>query len=840
MLTLGLLFSGGDVHADNTAPTLGNGILASISEDSASPTGQTVSTVFSGQFTDPDAGASLSGIAVVGNTANAGTHGAWQYSTNSGSNWFPIGTVADDATALAISASALIRFVPVANYHGTPPALTVRGLDNTYAGGFSSTGASETRVTVDTSSNGGSTPVAGATSSLSTSVTPVADTPSVTNATTNEDTQTTSGLVISRNAADGTEVTHFRITAITNGTLYQNNGTTTIANNAFITFAQGNAGLKFTPSANFSGTASFTVQASTSNAVGGLGGTTVTATITVNAVNDAPTITDIAHQSTHTNTPTAALAFTVGDVETAAASLVLSGTSANPTLVPNGNIVFGGSGASRTVTVTPAADQTGTTTISVSVSDGTTNTVDTFTLGVTVPAQRVLSGTATIGASATSTNITIAQVHLGRSFLVFSSTVSDGDPGETQVRGQITSPTTIAFNRATSGTAVSISWSVVEYASGVTVQRGTTNSWSTTSTGVTLAGIATNRSVPIITASVPGNIHSEDDFIRARFTSATNLELTRIGSNSAATVDWQVIEFANATVQAGDLSFLAGDASKTATITSVNTNKSWLLYTFRSPDGTIANIGQKLLRGLITSSTNLTFDRSNTGQALDLAWHLVEFTDATTVRHGTEPFGAAELQRDVTIASVNTDKSFAIGGKYGRGGRSTYSGDDNPGVGWMTLELTSSTNLRITRSLTGSTAADMGWYVVQMPNVLPTISSIADLSTDEDTATTALGFTVNDLETAAASLTVSGSSSDQTLVPDANIVFGGSGANRTVTVTPAANQHGSATITVTVGDGTDTATETFVLTVNPVNDAPVLSGANDFTSVMAGDADHAG
>ena len=39
--------------------------------------------------------------------------------------------------------------------------------------------------------------------------------------------------------------------------------------------------------------------------------------------------------------------------------------------------------------------------------------------------------------------------------------------------------------------------------------------------------------------------------------------------------------------------------SKTATIPAVNTGKSWLTYTFRSPDGTIANIGQKLVRGVI-------------------------------------------------------------------------------------------------------------------------------------------------------------------------------------------------------------------------------------------------
>ena len=66
-----------------------------------------------------------------------------------------------------------------------------------------------------------------------------------------------------------------------------------------------------------------------------------------------------------------------------------------------------------------------------------------------------------------------------------------------------------------------------------------------------------------------------------------------------------------------------------------------------------------------------------------------------------------------------------------------------------------------------------------------------------------IAFTVGDAETAAGSLTVSGSSSNPTLVPNANIVFGGSGANRTVTVTPAANQNGTATITVTVSDGQD-------------------------------------
>ena len=49
-------------------------------------------------------------------------------------------------------------------------------------------------------------------------------------------------------------------------------------------------GSKFTPTANFNGSGNFTVQASTSNGDAGLGGSTVVATITVNAVNDAPVL----------------------------------------------------------------------------------------------------------------------------------------------------------------------------------------------------------------------------------------------------------------------------------------------------------------------------------------------------------------------------------------------------------------------------------------------------------------------------------------------------------------------------------------------------------------------
>ena len=127
-------------------------------------------------------------------------------------------------------------------------------------------------------------------------------------------------------------------------------------------------------------------------------------------------------------------------------------------------------------------------------------------------------------------------------------------------------------------------------------------------------------------------------------------------------------------------------------------------------------------------------------------------------------------------------------------------------------------------SLTVTTASTTG--------AAPSISDIPNQSTTVSTATSAVPFTVNDTDTPVASLTLSGASSNPTLVPTSNIMFGGSGGNRTVTVSPAANQTGTATITVSVSDGTSSASDTFVLTVNAVNPAPTvaltspLNGAN--------------
>ncbi len=108
-------------------------------------------------------------------------------------------------------------------------------------------------------------------------------------------------------------------------------------------------------------------------------------------------------------------------------------------------------------------------------------------------------------------------------------------------------------------------------------------------------------------------------------------------------------------------------------------------------------------------------------------------------------------------------------------------------------------------------------------NEAPTIVGLADRTIPEDSVTDLVQFLVADPETAAETLTLSATSSNPSLIPDANIVFSGTGASRGVIVTPAANHHGSATITVTVSDGTTSSSETFQVTVQSVDDPTIIS-----------------
>ena len=203
------------------------------------------------------------------------------------------------------------------------------------------------------------------------------------------------------------------------------------------------------------------------------------------------------------------------------------------------------------------------------------------------------------------------------------------------------------------------------------------------------------------------------------------------------------------------------------------------------------------------ANTHLTINAPGvSGSTVTLTWSAVEggtySVDASPNQSTWTPKGTG-IVAPTNSATTNYTALSASGTEYGRVTRTALPVYDSNGQTAATVSQSSTASYPVT------------------PNTPPTISAVANVSTMKNNATTALSFTIGDGESPASGLTMSASSSNTALVPLANIVFGGSDVNRTVTVTPASGQVGTATITITVSDGTTTTSTSFDVTVKPPN-----------------------
>ena len=215
-------------------------------------------------------------------------------------------------------------------------------------------------------------------------------------------------------------------------------------------------------------------------------------------LNNAPSLSNITDRSITLNANSGAIAVTIGDVETAATSLTLTRTSSNPTLVPLSGIVFGGSGTNRTVTLTPAANQLGSSTIAVSVSDGVLTTTDTFLVTVTGTASETWRF-ANFGTAANSGNgaDTFDANNDGEiNFLEFATAQSPNASSHAVLTANSTSSTLeIIYTRSkaafTGGVTFTVEWS----------DTLTSNSWS--SALVTQSILTDNGTIQTVKATIP-------------------------------------------------------------------------------------------------------------------------------------------------------------------------------------------------------------------------------------------------------------------------------------------------------------------------------------------------
>jgi ELWxxDGT repeat protein len=588
-------------------------------------------------------------------------------------------------------------------------------------------------------------------------------------------------------------------------TLSGSSSNTLLVPNANIVFngSGANRNVTVTPAANQFGTATITLTVTDGESLMA----SDTFMLTVNAINDPPTITDITNQTINEDGNTGALAFTIGDAETAVTSLSLSGSSSNTALVPNANIVFGGSGASRTVTVTPAANQSGTATITITVTDANSGTAsDSFMLTVNA-----------VNDPPTISDITNQTINEDGNTGALAFTVGDVETatGSLTLTGgssntALVPPANIVFGGSGASRTVTVT-PVANQSGTATITVTVTDANSGTASDTFLLTVNSVNDPPTITDITNQTINEDANTGALAFTvgdgetAAGSLTLSGSSSNTALVPNANIVfggSGGSRTVTVTPAANQFGTATITITVTDANSGTA--------SDTFVLTVNAMNDPPTITDIANQTINEDGNTGALGI-----------TIGDAETPVASLSLSGSSSNTTLVPNANIVFGGSGASRTVTVTPVANQSGTATITVTVTDSNS---------GTASDTFVLTVNAVNDPPTISDVTNQTINEDNVTSALAFTVGDVETAAAGLTLSGSSSNTALVPNANIVFGGSGASRTVTVTPAANQSGTATITITVTDAhSGTASDTFLLTVNGVNDPPTIS---DITNQM--------
>ncbi len=267
----------------------------------------------------------------------------------------------------------------------------------------------------------------------------------------------------------------------------------------------------------------------------------------------------------------------------------------------------------------------------------------------------VQTGTVISNANGTLTVPIPTAVNMTQSFLIFNTRHNSNRPVGSMVRGRIATPGTLEFVRVTNeGTPVPITirWYVVEFSSGVRVQRGSINQTATVMNVPLATPVASLAQAFVTWSKTPGigdGIWGQDDPILGDLTATNNLQFRVDNANGNHVIWWQVIEFTNPAdilVQRGTTSLTGGGgggSSVNVTLpTPVDTTKTFVLVGYRT-GGTGSDVGRRMLRARLLNPTTINIDRSIAGGSdpiTEISWQAVQLNNAV-VQHGSENFPVA-------------------------------------------------------------------------------------------------------------------------------------------------------------------------------------------------------
>ena len=554
----------------------------------------------------------------------------------------------------------------------------------------------------------------------------------------------------------------------------------------------GNGVITYMPAPDFSGSDRFTYRISDGQAA-----RNGTIYVTVAPVNQPPVIGDLSdrvlREDSVLNVP-----LNIDDPDHALTALSLRATSSNPELFGSSGLQISGTGASRSLALTPRADRFGEAMITVTIDDGEDQTTATFnvvvqavndapTLGVIDPLQMSEGGTASVSFSVTDAESDPSEL----------SVIASGDDDDLlptsalQISGNEAARTlTIVPAPGRSGVA------------GITLIVSDGNASTSQTFIVRVAAVDDSPTI----APIADQTIAEDG------SAALDVRL----DDGDTSIDSLLLEATaeDPTLLAADGLQISGDGNeRTLTITPAANRFGTTSITLRVSDG--ASSAETVFLLTVTpvndppALTQLSDQRVDEGQTLEVPIVL------------TDP----DRTLNSLTVTAQSDNSALVGDD-----EFDISGSGGNRVLRLTPKAGQSGAARITVTVSdGQSQATAAFALTVTPvNDPPTLSAPDQVTIDEDRSGN-VTITVNDPESASHELQVSAVGSDSRLLPDGSLQVLDGGESRVLQIKPAADQSGTAEIVVTVSDGALESQRTIRVSVNEVNDAPTITAIDDQT-----------
>lgn len=324
-------------------------------------------------------------------------------------------------------------------------------------------------------------------------------------------------------------------------------------------------------------------------------------------------------------------------------------------------------------------------------------------------------------------SVSIGVVDPSRSFVTASVASNANQVADSTVQIRLIDATTIELHRNTdagSPPQVDVAWSVVEYACGVSVQRGVVNGNGTNTIDVSITTIDTGSSFALIGMLAPGTADQfgPDDLALAEFTAGDNLRIRGASTATfapARSVSWQVVSFDDPDfVDAVTVTGTLGSGVTTAALTTPSPvdRDSTIMIAAVTSDATGVDVGERMIRAHLVDDSTIAIDRAVGGNAIDISVRVITLFDGTTVQHGIVDLDAATAVATVPIDPTDATRSsvfssVAVPGPSA-GGLTDHVADDVVGEGTATFTLTDPTTVSIERASAASNSS-FGWQVVE-------------------------------------------------------------------------------------------------------------------------------